>query len=106
MQNALFPDLVLKTATFTITEVTEAESFSVLQLKYYPNPVSDILHLNYQQNILIPKLSIYSIEGKELMSFKNVSLPYDIDMTNFQPGIYSLRLINSDSFSQFSIIKE
>jgi uncharacterized repeat protein (TIGR01451 family) len=77
------------TNTF-VTEFYEPLSISTFdnQVSIYPNPTSDIL--NFQTNEDINQLKIYSITGQLLQSFEKPAK--QINLSNFTQGIYKLKL--------------
>ena len=68
----------------------------------YPNPVENTLHLQLlDDNNLI---FLTDVLGKTQLEIE-VSANEDIDMSNFKPGIYFLRIQNSRGIQNFKIIK-
>jgi len=68
----------------------------------YPNPVENTLHLQLlDDNNLI---FLTDVLGKTQLEME-VSANEDIDMSNFKPGIYFLRIQNSRGIQNFKIIK-
>jgi hypothetical protein len=64
---------------------TVSQSFSI---KIYPNPVSNILHIETENANSIPEIKIYSIQGVLLLSTKG----NQIDVSSLSSGIYIARI--------------
>ncbi len=81
-----------------ITSVSEIEAIANIETPY-PNPVSDIVNLDFQQAIDF-ELSLYSPVSTEVFttSFSNQN-NISLDMTDYAPGIY-LITVRANSFIQ------
>jgi len=64
--------------------VTEA-TVKILDATIYPNPVSSILNIKYNGNILT---QIYDTSGKKILSSDSKS----IDVTQLTPGVYNVKI--------------
>ena len=66
-------------------------------MSVFPNPCSNILHLNLKNiNAIISTLIIHDISGKQLIYENFVSSnDYDIDVSNLENGIYELTLLSN-----------
>jgi hypothetical protein len=59
-------------------------------IKVYPNPATDILHIdNLQSNSLI---SILDVTGKEIIKFSSDKLDTSISLTNLSSGLYFIKI--------------
>ena len=77
----------------------DSDSFS-----FYPNPVKDFLNINLSGNNIGYKL--YNILGKELVS-RNATNLNQIDMTDFEKGIYILKVFGENNkVKNIKIIKD
>jgi hypothetical protein len=56
----------------------------------YPNPVSNVLNIRTEKEIR--EIEIFSVTGKSIIKSKKIS----IDLSNFNPGIFLLRITCSD----------
>jgi len=85
-------DLALNTEDFT------EDNF---EISYYPNPVENLLNINYEKNILS---TIYDITGKKLLE----SSDKNIDLSTLQGGVYILHIVDleSNSIKYIKIIKK
>lgn len=66
----------------------------------YPNPVNNILNINTTHNEY--KIEIYTISGQLLLSDKNTKT---IDFSNFNSGIYLLKIISVNKSKTFKVLK-
>jgi len=69
----------VKTGEVSISEIVMENA-----IKIYPNPVSNILHIETNNPNTLPEINIYSIQGVLLMQAKG----NQIDISSLQSGIY------------------
>jgi len=74
----------VKTGTVSITENSNVENF----VKFYPNPVFDILHIETDNLNEIPEVKIYSIQGALLLNTKGIQ----IDVSSLSNGVYIVEI--------------
>jgi hypothetical protein len=72
---------------------------SEIDLLLYPNPFDEILNISHEYKY--DYLKIFDINGKLVLQTSKES----IDTKFLKDGIYILKLFNSQSSSQFKIIK-
>jgi hypothetical protein len=86
--------------------VDEMEDMNV---KLFPQPVSDILTIKLKRNDSEINLDIYNISGKTLHSaiFRNTG-SYQLDMSRFKKGMYFIQLEEKQSgkTGYYKIIKK
>jgi hypothetical protein len=70
----------IKTGTVSIQENSTTEN----AIKLYPNPVSNILHIEVENSNTIPEIKLYSIQGVLLINTKG----NQIDVSSLSNGIY------------------
>ncbi|MBP8157534.1 MAG: T9SS type A sorting domain-containing protein, partial [Flavobacterium sp.] len=68
----------------------------------YPNPVKDVLHLQLLDNH--NQISLTDILGKKHLEMV-VSAREEINMSDFKPGVYFLKIQNSGGIQHFKIVK-
>ncbi|SFN62900.1 Por secretion system C-terminal sorting domain-containing protein [Bizionia echini] len=71
-------------------------------LAIYPNPVTDVLHINTPHTI--NSMALYSILGKKV--FETSQNTNQINVTAFQPGIYLLKVQTSYGYVTKKIVIE
>lgn len=78
-------------------------TFNLAELTVYPNPVTNILNLNYQNNI--ENIKIFNVLGQEIIN-KNINASSDqIDMSQVVPGTYIAKISVNKAVQTFKIIK-
>lgn len=89
---------------FNITTTLSTQSNVFNGFTFYPNPVTDILHLD---NIALTKASVYSILGQliEEKTFENGTLN-TVDFSNLEKGIYLIVLENESQQKTIKIVKQ
>ena len=87
--------------TITISITTGiVEISSISSLRYYPNPVRDILNIKWNYDDNISQISIYDTYGKNSrnINISNSQSDVQIDMSMLAKGVYYLRINNKHSF--------
>ncbi|MFV0573763.1 MAG: T9SS type A sorting domain-containing protein [Xanthomarina gelatinilytica] len=78
------------------TEILSEDS----NLRYYPNPVDDVLHMQWQnnENTFLAEVRVYNLTGQQLqvfvMDFNDNNL--NIDFSIYEQGVYMLNLYYSN----------
>lgn len=73
----------------------------------FPNPTKDSLTIKNSAKIAISDFTIFDISGKKVAEFKNDKIDdFKIDISDFQSGIYFLKLISANKTATIKIIKE
>jgi len=70
--------------------------------KVYPNPVKDILNIEFSEILSNVNVKIYTMQGQEVYSKQHIESGLSIDVSNFASGIY---LINTSNNKKTSIRK-
>ncbi|MBC7846687.1 MAG: T9SS type A sorting domain-containing protein [Flavobacterium sp.] len=81
---------------------TESNSQIVNSFKIYPNPVKDVLNIDFNTNNTL--CEIFDIQGK--MVLKLVSGSRQFNVSNLAKGIYTLKITDSEKTLTYKIIKE
>ncbi|MCB0839184.1 MAG: T9SS type A sorting domain-containing protein, partial [Bacteroidetes bacterium] len=83
---------------------TSSEEFETdLPVKFYPNPVTDILHLELplgKNNI-----SVFDISGRLIELFIASDSYLNYDMSNFSSGLYLFQVVNDGRIKRFKVVK-
>ncbi|MGC9341274.1 MAG: carbohydrate-binding protein, partial [Bacteroidales bacterium] len=76
-------------------------------ISFYPNPVSDILTINFDNPSSEPRhISIYNSLGLKLYSNHTFDQDYRIDTRHFHPGLYFLVVGDGDLNEGFRFLKQ
>ncbi|MBF4516205.1 T9SS type A sorting domain-containing protein [Flavobacterium sp. ANB] len=79
-------------------------TFDLSDLDVYPNPVSNILNLNYKD--IITNIKIVNLLGQEIIN-KNVnSNSEQVDMSQLLSGVYIAKISIDNSVRTFKVIKK
>jgi uncharacterized delta-60 repeat protein len=83
-----------------VTGVIESESnFSV-----YPNPVKDLLHVNYSE--MIARFSVFQLDGRLIDSASPRSNEFHINMSNYAAGLYVLQIEHAHGKKAIKLFKQ
>ncbi len=88
----------------TIDFDLSAPSFAANQLKYYPNPVNDVLKVSYSENI--SELKLYNLLGQQVLTKKVNANETQIDMSNLAAGTYMLEVSSGSNSKVVKLIKK
>jgi hypothetical protein len=72
------------------------------QIELYPNPSSDVLHLNLKNDKLVSSIEIWNVFGQKLISktVTNHEEIIDFSLREFPQGAYYIKVIKSDNSSE------
>lgn len=80
-----------------------------LAVTLYPNPAKDALYISLENKERMQSLSIYDINGREMVALNKDELVEKImriDIQNFAPGIYYIRVSGTQGTSSAKLVKE
>lgn len=90
---------------FTDASVGINESLvSGLEFEIYPNPASDKISISGFKLNRVNQLKIFDVMEKEILKTDVSSIKTEIDVSNFNKGIYFVRILNGNLFKQKKII--
>ncbi|MGV6831028.1 MAG: T9SS type A sorting domain-containing protein [bacterium] len=73
-------------------------------LKYYPNPVTNILNLDAQQNV--EQISVFNIAGQRVLEATPSATSVDLDMSELQTGAYFVRVQMANGSKTIKVMKQ
>lgn len=79
-------------------------NFDLSTFKAYPNPVKDVLNLEYASEITSVK--VVNMLGQEVISRTVKANTAALDMSSFTPGIYIVNVTFGDSVKSLKVIKQ
>ncbi len=88
----------------TVVVVLENQSFDIKSLKYYPNPVIDILTISY--NSAITSVQVYDISGRQIRNMNPNSNLVTVDLSDLATSVYVVKVFANDTSSEFKVIKK
>ncbi len=88
----------------TVVVVLENESFDVKSLKFYPNPVNDILTISYSSEIT--SVQVYDISGRQIRNISPNSNLVTVDLSDLATSVYVVKVFANDTSSEFKVVKK
>ncbi|MPT34342.1 MAG: T9SS type A sorting domain-containing protein, partial [Flavobacterium sp.] len=79
-------------------------SFDKAALKYYPNPVLDIITISYSEPI--SNVTVYNMLGQKVIVKNSVETQVAIDMSDLASGAYIAHVKSGDAMQEIRIIKK
>ncbi len=67
-------------------------------IQIWPNPCYDYLNLSADANI-IKKIAIYNLQGQMIYQSNEMTDIYQIDVSNWMPGVYIIQSISEDNIT-------
>ncbi len=86
--------------------VLSEEDFNTIQFMLYPNPTKDILNVVLPSNIEKAQVEIYSVLGKKVLVSKLNKYFNKIEVSNFNSGIYLIKIITDKAYSVKQFVKK
>lgn len=81
-----------------------ATSYDLVGFKAYPNPIKDMLNLEYSSNISFVR--ILNLLGQEVISKTINGSSVNIDMSELNSGTYIVNVVIDDNIQTIKVIKE
>jgi len=88
-----------------VIKISEIESLN-LKINVFPNPTSDYLSIQLEENFAEVHLSMTDLNGKTIDTDKICSKNYRYNMQNYEPGTYLLNIVVSKKMLTYKIIKK
>ena len=85
------------------SSVSVAEN-DIKGLKFYPNPVSNILNIQAKQNI--QAVYIYNISGQEVVKIQPNVTKQQVDMSHLSQGMYFVKVQVNGQMTAFKVVKK
>lgn len=90
---------------YPLGQADKDKSAVILELLFYPNPVSQILTVEFTNAKPITALSVYALNGMLISNTKGSNLK-KLDLSILSPGLYFLKVESKDGVYVRKIIKE
>ena len=97
-QSQLFLDNIEVTGSLSIPELDKNT------LTYYPNPVKDLLHLSFSNEI--SKVVVINLLGQKVKEFQLNSTNTSLNLSELPTGTYLLKVISDNLTKTIKVIKE
>ncbi|MEZ4857140.1 MAG: IPT/TIG domain-containing protein [Gelidibacter sp.] len=97
-------DLVSSTDIFTLENLGIHEDVVTEPIMIYPNPTSDILHINLKTPLTIQKIAVFDPLGKLVLT-KDTN-PSNINIQHIKNGLYFIKVYTAKGIYSKKIIKK
>lgn len=84
-----------------VNNTASTNGLDLVNLKIYPNPTKDLLNITYKESI--SELSIFDLQGRQIMNTKVNDSQVSISTAELSSGTYLLKVVNQNK--EFSIVK-
>ena len=88
----------------TVDVYLSDDKFVKEELKYYPNPVEDLLTISYSDHIL--QIEVFDLLGKRVKVKSTVGKEVDIDLSDLASGTYMVQLKTENKSQFLKVIKK
>lgn len=83
------------------------EDLNALDIQVYPNPVNEILTVEFGQLLSLENITVTDALGRTVQQFKGIhSTNMQIDLGNESAGVYFLNLRMAEQFKTWKVIKQ
>ena len=79
------------------------QSFDFSSLKYYPNPVTDVLNISFSENI--SGYSVFNMVGQQVLVGKVNATTASVDMSTLPAGSYLVQIQTANGSKMIKLIK-
>lgn len=91
-----------KTYAFVENCALSNSKFTKSAILVYPNPVSDVLHIETTNGTSIDKVILYDISGRAVKEYQNITT--GISVSNLEKGVYIMQTFSGKQFQTEKII--
>ncbi len=81
------------------------ENFREKSIDIFPNPVRNILHVNFKSEIITPSLELFDLNGKQIKVVNNMLLNNNISLNSLASGTYFIKIRNQQRVIINKILK-
>ena len=85
----------------TPANISDKETENIVSL--YPNPANGIVHLQIEEAAVV---SIYSVDGKLVLSQQLVKRDNAINISSLHSGMYMVNVINDNQIQRTTLVKQ
>ena len=90
--------------TVTVDEGLSTGDYAISDFKYYPNPMTDVLHITANEDI--KSVSVFNVLGQEVLSNKHFTNG-EVDATSLSTGTYLFRVtFDNGHIENFKVLKK
>lgn len=85
------------------TKSLVVNEFNRQEVKLFPNPTNDRIEINALNTI--NEISVFDLAGQRLMNLKNADFNLKIDLTDFNSGLYFVKVKTDKGFGTYKVVK-
>ncbi|HNF49951.1 MAG TPA: T9SS type A sorting domain-containing protein, partial [Chitinophagales bacterium] len=89
----------------TVTAVKPAKT-QTLSFNIFPNPAGNNMTLEFDNKVLPAQGAVYSIDGKNVLSFEVKSINTQLNIADLPKGIYLISVYNQQYTGTSKFVKE
>ena len=86
------PAIITNTFTTEFVSFLASSSFNLDAIKIYPNPTSDIINIDVQENQTLQSLMVYDMLGNKIIHKNEFEAHNQLNLGNLAAGIYLLEI--------------
>ncbi|MXN89820.1 T9SS type A sorting domain-containing protein [Flavobacterium sp. Sd200] len=86
------------------TSTNSRDGFNAANFKYYPNPVTNVLNLNYIKNIT--GVEVFNIVGQKVISKTVNQTETTVDMSALSVGTYMVKVSSAEGSKTVKVVKQ
>ncbi len=88
----------------TVTVTLGTDNFDLSGLKYYPNPVNNVLNIEFAGGIT--SVEVYNAIGQKVMAQKENTISTSVDMTSLAAGTYFVKVTSQKGGKTLKVMKQ
>lgn len=88
----------------TTVVVLDNKNFDIKALRYYPNPVIDVLTISYTNEITA--VQVYDISGRIVRDMKSNSNEVTVDLSDLAASVYVVKVFADTTSGEFKVVKK
>jgi hypothetical protein len=88
----------------TVVVVLDNQNFDLKALRYYPNPVIDVLTISYTNEITA--VQVYDISGRLVRDMKPNSNEVTVDLSDLAASVYVVKVFADTTSGEFKVVKK
>jgi len=88
----------------TVTVTLGTEEFDIQALKYFPNPVVDVLTIRYSQNITA--VQVFDIAGRSILANKENATEITVNFNDLPAAVYIIKVTTENASGEFKVVKK
>ena len=88
----------------TVTVTLGNENFELSDLKYYPNPVLNLLTISAKEPI--SRIEIYNMLGQNILTLTPNQFEVEVNLSELQNAMYIVKVLSNDKIKIINILKK